>query len=145
MKKERAENRYPVVVDYGVSLQQMIEAGEYDNEVSIKNFKEERKRGKETVIIELYQVNGGPVEAEPTIRWIAEAEGFRPATLRELLAFGIKFPCEQFRYDIATVGDSVESEEFGRQFPYLFQFDTDRCFSWTPAFRDGTCFAVVRK
>lgn len=98
-------NIYPVTIDYGLSFEQMIKAGNYDwvNE----NITSELFPFVGTGIVQLdaYFVHFGKrimsFEAVPIE--IDEME-LRPVTLPELLAFGAKYPELQRRFPIAGLG-----------------------------------------
>lgn len=107
-----------IVVDYGLSLEQMIAAGKYDwsySEITAKRF----------------PLKGiGKVELEPKLFYfgremssddvIAEMdkEGFRPCTIEELLAIGEQHPELQRKFPLVALG-SVSEINGDRDVAYL--------------------------
>ncbi len=111
-------NVYPVAVDYGKSVEEMVELGRYDwsnDAITSNNFPTERS-GREKIQIELVHFSwyGGTDEVLKELNGM----GLRPAELRELLAFGEKYPEVQREFPIIALG-SVWRSPGGRRVPYL--------------------------
>jgi len=98
---ERSE--FPVVVDYDKSLDDMIQAGNYDwvcEKITAENFPYDCE-GKHGVRLEYHRFDR-VVTGEEAFE-LLDMAGFRPATLPELLAFGAAFPEEQEKHEIVTL------------------------------------------
>lgn len=99
-----AENRYPVIVDYRETLEQMIAAGQYDDvdsHINETNFPFTGK-GKKQLVIEL--VHFGRDMAIHDVSESLKARGMRPATLPELLAFGSTYLMKGRGFPIVALG-----------------------------------------
>lgn len=98
---------YPVTVDYGLSLSEMIKAGHYDyanSDITAKNFPKTEMSGKVKTNLELVHLNHSATTDEVLAHM--EAQGFRPATLPELLAFGKMYPDVQREFPVVALGSS---------------------------------------
>lgn len=87
---QQLTSAFPVVVDYGRSLKEMVAAGNYGyvhRDIVLENFpvKEKGRKIIEIVLIKFDQ----KVSSENVIKYM-DQKGFRPATLPELLALGEK-------------------------------------------------------
>lgn len=103
---------FTLQVDYSRRLNQMIQVGHYDDVDVHRN-----------VLLGQYSITGSgvvSVEArffrfdgsrtrESMVKWI-EDEGWRPACIEHLLAFGEKYPDEQRRFSITAIGSTVSFE-----------------------------------
>lgn len=112
-------NLYPVTVNYGLSLAEMITAGKYDevdDKITQNCFPVE---GEGAVDIKIQLVHfGRRTESNEAIHKL-NAGGLRPATLPELLAFGAKFP-ESCESPIAAIGSVWRRGRDHRSVPYLW-------------------------
>lgn len=84
-------NAYPVSVDYDVSIEDAVKLGRYywaSSYITSKHFPTKRT-GKADVVVELIRLDRS-VEADEVLREL-DKEGYRPAELHELLAFGEKY------------------------------------------------------
>lgn len=134
---ETKENVFRVLVDYDLSLEDAVRAGNYDwidGDINSKNFPSER-RGKENVALEL--IPGFDLTDK---RWIfAESailalkqKGYRPANLWEGLAFGVANPDEQRKFPIGVRG-SVWRNPYGHSYvPCLDGTGSQRCLLLRP-------------
>ena len=147
-RKNSFDGAYRVTVDYSRTLPEMIAAGRYDwmdSSITSERFPA-KKSGKEEIKLELVRLNKAASTGE-VLRYLEE-RGLRPATLSELLAFGVKFPEGRSKYLIAALG-SVWKDDGGNLhatflyryhakrgiFPHWYEYDWD----------DGWQFLVVRK
>lgn len=112
---------HDIIVDNGLSLQQMIEAGHYDRvdsfltpdrfplDVSVA--------GKQKLVVELVhfdrKILTGYVLGELKLK------DLRPATIAELLAFGVAFPEEQRKHPIVALGSVYEFDTWSHYVAYL--------------------------
>lgn len=112
---------YPVVVDYGLSVERAIELGHYDSvnsDINSRNFPN-RRDGTEDVVIELvilHQV----ISTENALRELDE-RGYRPANLRELLAFGQKYPDAERDFPVAALGSNWLRRYGDRFAPFIYR------------------------
>jgi hypothetical protein len=114
--------RYPIIVDYGKSVEEMVAAGQYDwedGDITSKNF---RKSGTGVVAVSTELVCLDKSISRP-MSMVAhlKANGFRPATLAELLAFGATYPETQRQFPVVALGSSRYNSEGYRFFPRLDQ------------------------
>jgi len=115
-------SKYPVAVDYGLTIEQAIGLGRYDwvNEsVARNNFPTERK-GKAELIVELIYF-GYKVSSNKALKEL-DLMGYRPAELHELLALNEKYyPEIQKEYPIVALGSIWEDWYGWRRVPALHQ------------------------
>ena len=116
-------------MDYGRSVEDGIKAGRYDYtnpHITSINFKTEKteRKGKADLVIELVRFNR-MISTDDALREL-DGRGYRPAELRELLAFGEKYPDVQRKFPIVALG-SVWRLRFGNRFvPSLSWFGSKR-------------------
>jgi hypothetical protein len=106
---------FPVVVDYGRSLDAMITEGRYafvSGDVNGVNFPFTGS-GKVEVSVTLVHLNR-MICSDVALSDIA-SRGFRPATILELLALGATYPELQQQYPIVALG-SVCNRPYGHRF-----------------------------
>lgn len=115
---------YPVSVDYGRSLGEMVGDGQYDlindNDFSAADFQLTGK-GKEEAVLYLIPLGHSVTddEAVRTLDWL----GYRPAKIEHLLAFGAKYPTKQLESPIVALG-TVLTDPLGRRYvSYLDRFE----------------------
>ena len=141
---------YNVVVDYNLSLVEMIKAGKYDwvnDGITQKHFPlQEKGLGKIGFTITLLHLNRY-ISSDEAIEKISEA-GYRPATLPELLALGESQPELQRQFPIVALGSVWQCRGGPRCVPYLWYDGSERRLDltlferdWSPHYR----FAVARK
>lgn len=95
-------------VDYGMTLEQMIAAGKYDwsnSDITAKRFPL-TGTGKVAFEPKLFHFDRS-ISSEDAIKEM-EKEGFRPAKIEELLAYGALLPEEQRKYPIIALGSVAE-------------------------------------
>jgi len=140
--------RHNVVVDYGMSLADMIDIGRYDwknNDIMTKHFPISGSGTSETEIV-LFQFNKGM----STDAVLAELDkrGFRAATLPELLALGADQPELQRQFPIIALGSVWRRPDGNRNVACLGRRDAERflLLDWYEFVWCGVCrFAAVRK
>lgn len=99
---------YSVIVDYNQSLNKMILAGKYDlvnQEITEKNFPS-KLSGSVPLNFELFHFNR-LISSESAVAEL-DKMGFRPATVRELLSFGAKYPEMQREFPVVALGEVSE-------------------------------------
>jgi hypothetical protein len=139
---------YPVAVDYGKTVEEMVSVGHYDwknNDINSKNFPA-RGKGKISVNTEFVHL-GEMVDSENELSHF-EKNGMRPATVEELLAFGATYPEIQREFPIICLGSSWIGPGGGRYVPFLLERGSERVLDlrlfvrgWGRDYR----FLVVRK
>ncbi len=150
LKKEesvRAENTFPLKVNYDLSVESLVAHGKYDwknDNITSKNFPTTRKGTAELDIILVHLDRD--VSTEEAIKELDKL-GLRPAELQELLAFGAKYPDEQRKYPIVALGSVWRSLDV-RLVPYLWSGGDRRVLylHWFVSDWHAFCrFAGVRK
>ncbi len=99
---------FVIEVDYDQPLNEAIKVGEYDemsDNIMEKNFPSTQK-GKQIVTMELVHFNRY-IESEDAVKEM-DKMGLRPATARELLAFGAKNHELQREFPIIGLGSVVQ-------------------------------------
>ncbi len=117
-KSPQSTDVIKLVVDYTRTLKQMIADGNYDwvnGNVTEENFPiaKELKGKKVEVSTKLFHFNRS-ISSKDAIAEM-DKDGFRPATLEELLALGEKHPELQRQFPIVAL-DSVWSDPDGNRF-----------------------------
>ncbi len=105
-------------IDYRMSLQQMIAAGNYDwvnGDITTQRFPHAQD-GQTEITVELIHFDR-TISSEDAIDELRH-RGLRPATIAELLAYGARFPEEQRKFPIIALG-SVAGLGGGRDVPSL--------------------------
>lgn len=111
--------KHPVTVGYGVSMAKMVKAGKYDwvnGDIIQKNFPNEGNRTAEvdTVLVHLNKA----ASTDEVLRHL-DSLGLRPATIAELLAFGVKYPEIQREFPVIALGSVWQDSGGVRRSPYL--------------------------
>lgn len=138
---------HAVEVDYGLSLKQMIEAGRYgyvNDAITPDRFLIEGG-GKQTIEIVLSHF-GEAIDSQEAIDRM-DKEGYRPATIAELLALGAQYPDLQQKFPVVALGSCAEVLGV-RRVPDLDGWSGRRGLSlgWFGSrWHDSCCFASVRK
>lgn len=142
---------YPIVVNYDLSLQEMIAAGRYGRIYQpdvINSIAPSGNQGIHEVELILVHFNQRLYSEEVLL--LLKERGLRPATFEELLAFGATYPNEQKRFRIAALGSPVWGtfNGFGGRYdPYLGTIGNTRFLAaiWTSFSRwdPETRFAAV--
>lgn len=112
---------YDIVIDYDMTLEDMVAAGNYDwgnLSINSKNFRFEQKKGKIRVRTFLVCF-GKDTKYGQVIRELNKL-GLRPGNLPELLAFGATYPEKQLEFPIVQFGTIWEvKKRRGRRGLYL--------------------------
>ena len=128
---------HTITIDPKKTLQQLVEAGKYDWKYINDEYKlPPGKKG--TVAIELVQVGHQP--NNKAVVKALNAKGYRPATIAEVLALGIKYKKLQRNKPIASAE--------GNFYVCLSEYDGKRRLSVSQddhSWLDYCCFAAVRK
>ena len=128
--KSAALATFHSIVNYDRSVALGIQAGNYNwinDYITDKNFPPEKgESGTKEISFELVHLNK-VVSSEQALQEL-ESRNLRPATLRELLAFGEKYPDEQRKYSIVALG-SVGRYWDGRGVPCLYGGGRERRLS----------------
>ena len=138
---------YPVTINYGLTLEEMIAAGRYywkNDDITAKHFPVKGEGTKE-VVTKLIHFNKY-MESDDVLREL-DQRGLRPATIEELLAFGAKYPELQRQFPIVALG-SVWRRLGYRHVPYLWGHAFERnlyLFWFESRWRGPFRFLALRK
>jgi hypothetical protein len=101
---------HELLADWGSSIADLLKEGKYDwvnDSLNDANFPAtEHDQGKEKKAMALFHFNRN-ISSEDAIAGM-KAEGYRLATVREMLVFGIKHPKLQLEFPIVALGQVVE-------------------------------------
>ena len=149
--KEFDPNNINLIIDYSRNLKQMIKAGKYawaNKEITEEHFPLlTRVRGKKIQIsAKLFYFNRS-ISSSDVISEM-EKEGYRPATLAELLALGEEYPAIQTEFPVVALGFIWSFNNSGRRVTVL-RFGGSRRgvhlywfnINWNDTFR----FLAIRK
>lgn len=137
---------YPISVP-DQSLAEAIEAGKYDwknDNITVKNFPPSANDIGEKDVV-LFHFNRD-ISSDDVIAEMDKA-GYRPATLRELLALGARYPKLQKEFPIIALGSSCHLDGY-RRVPALWCGGYGRClvlYWFAGDWLVGSRFAAVRK
>ena len=137
---------FRLMVDYGQSLEQMIDAGRYDyanNDITTKRFPI-KGEGKVEFEGRYFHFNR-TTSSKNAIAAMKEA-GWEPANIEHLLVLGEKYPDEQRKFPIIGLG-SVAKVYGNRSVPVLNKDDSERhlYLPWFDRDWSGPCrFLAVR-
>lgn len=146
--KKTVRDVYPVLVNYKMSLRDMVKAGDYDwpnADINAKNFPT-MGSGKKKVGLQLIHLNEVFSSKDALVQ--IEDKGLRPANLAELLAFGAKYPEVQRNFPIIAFGSSHIDSDGVCYVPYLRRGKSKRRLSlrWLDRDWHKYCrFLAVRK
>jgi hypothetical protein len=139
---------FPVAVNYDLSLEEAIAAGDYqavNADISAKNFSWTRT-GKADVEIVLVRFDQR-MTSENVIRELDE-EGLRAAELPELLAFGAGYPEVQRKFSVVGLGSVWRDRKGYRNVPCLYAASEGRYLDlhwWDDGWYTYSRFAALRK
>ena len=140
--------RYPMLIDYDRLVEDGIKAGKYDwknDDIMSKNFPSQ-ETGTREATVELFRY-GKDMSTDEVLAEL-DKQGYRPATLKELLAIGEKHPDLQKEFPIFALGSVWQNPSDGRGCPCLSGGGSKRrlILDWIDFRWDGRCrFAAVRK
>ncbi|MEX1997275.1 MAG: hypothetical protein WEA04_01165 [Candidatus Andersenbacteria bacterium] len=123
VKAELKTRNYPVTIDYGQSVEDMVKAGKYDyanEDIVAKNFPVE---GNGTVEFELVLVHfDRDITSGAAIKKM-EQMGLVPCKIEHLLALGAKHPeLQRQQYSIICLGSSWVYPDGVRHVPCLYGY-----------------------
>jgi hypothetical protein len=142
------------IVDYTLSLSDMIKAGKYDwvnGNITDANFPRTKGKGlavgqsAETIDAELIHFNRD-ISSDSAVAEM-DKMGYRPATIEELLAFGASNPDIQKQFPIVALGSSCVVHG-SRRVVYLHGDGSERALDlswWDDDWRGDYQFLAVRK
>lgn len=150
IRPELAFPSYLVTVNYDLSVEELVEDGEYDvidDGFCSDNFWNlEKGKAKVDIYLVTFDV---PIKSKKAIKEM-KAQGFRPATLKELLSLGVDHPKLQLGRSIIALGSTTKEPGPYSELnvPCLSKEDKERSIdlvSWRGPWRPGVRFAAVRK
>lgn len=136
-----------IIVDYGMSLEDMIKAGRYDwinSDLTVEHFP---IKGEGRVEFEAKLFSFDHIISSEDAKALIEEEGWEVAKTEHLLAFGAKNPKERWRYRIMALGSSGELLG-GRLVPSLGWGDSEGSLDllwWGNGWTSNCRFLAVRK
>jgi hypothetical protein len=136
-----------IIVDYRKSLEAMIADGCYDQvnpDITPKRFPT-TAAGTVQFETKVFHFDRN-ISSEDAVVAIKK-EGFEPAKIEHLLAFGAIYPEEQHKYPIIGLG-SVADVSGTRYAPYLYRYVAQRCLGldwWGSVWYGNFRFLAVRK
>jgi hypothetical protein len=141
-----------LAIDYSVTLAEMIAAGRYDwfkSNITAQRFPMESE-GAVAYEAMLFHFEEA-ISSEAAVKKIKTADAtnpWKPAGIEHLLAFGAKYPDEQYWYSIVTLG-YVDSVHINRSAAYLGSDSANkRCLNltwWNKVWTSRCRFLAVRK
>jgi len=148
--KQKVRETYKVVVDYGLSLAEMIKSGNYhwfNDNITAKNFPLEGN-GKQEAELVMVHLNRDATTKE-VLEYLKE-QGLEPAKIEHLLAFGTSYPDVQREFPIAGLGSVWVDADGDRSYPWLDCNDSQRELSldWNDGdfpWDDSWRFLALRK
>jgi hypothetical protein len=117
--KKAVAKTYNVMVDYSMSLADMIKAGKYDwsnDDITDKRFSFQGT-GQHEVELVMVHLNRSATTRE--VRQYMDEQGLEPAKIEHLLAFGATYPEIQREFPIIALGSSFVPVHGDRIYPYL--------------------------
>jgi hypothetical protein len=120
------QNSYPIEVDYGGSITELIHAGQYDwphADFSNAHLCSDVSESFAAVVCKLVKFDRC-VSSDQAVRGTSQV-GLRPATTIELLTFGARYPMEQLKCTIVALGSSSRKSDC-RDVPFLFAIGPKR-------------------
>lgn len=140
---------YPITVDYRLSLAEMVVAGHYhfvNPQITPENFLISGS-GQVSVDVVLTYFTKEITDSSVALLEM-EKQGFRPATIAELLTFKIKYPAQQKAYPIHALGSFWISQWERRAHACLSRDGSERYLEicwFGSALGAGCRFLAVRK
>ncbi|MBI4993860.1 hypothetical protein HZC33_02815 [Candidatus Wolfebacteria bacterium] len=121
-----ANSIFPLSVNYNRSIEDSIKVGKYDSvnsDIASEHF-QSNETGEKKVAIELFHFNKEMDTNEALVE--LDKQGYRPITLKELLALGEEHPNLQREFPIVALGSVWQSPRGGRGCTFLGRYDLDR-------------------
>jgi len=144
----KRRDTFPVAVNYDLSVEEAIQAGDYQavhSEITSKNFPSTRK-GQAELEIMLVRFDNR-MTSEGVVRELDE-EGLRAAALPEFLAFGAKYPDVQRKFSVVGLGSVWQDRKGYRNVPCLYTASEGRYLDlhwWDDGWYSYSRFAAIRK
>jgi hypothetical protein len=141
------QSLFPLVVDYDLSIEELVRRGGYDwsdGDINGKKFLIDR-HGQECVNAELVHLNEA-VSTKDALRGLAN-RNLHTANIVETLTFGLTYKDKQRKYPIVGLGSSC-TVLGDRYFPCLWSIGSERRLDlhWTDSGWHSDCrFLAIRK
>lgn len=119
LPEPKVSDIFGVEIDYHLSFEKMIEAGNYQwksREITAKNLP---ISGKGKVSLQLVVVHFNRHASNKEVLDFFAAHNLEPAKIEHLLAFGALYPAEQYSYPILALGSDWMDGVGRRQVPAL--------------------------
>jgi hypothetical protein len=144
----KPQESYPVVVNYDLSVEEAVEAGNYqavNADITHEHFswKQKGQIAAEIVLVrfEHRMTSQGVIDE-------LENEGLRPAELPEILAFGAQYPEVQRKFSVVGLGSIWQDRKGSRNVPCLYEASEGRYLDlhwWDDGWYAYSRFAALRK
>ena len=144
----KRRDMFPVEVNYDLSVEEAIQAGDYQavhSEITSKNFPGTRKSRADLEIM-LVRFDHR-MTSEGVLREL-QNEGLRAAELPELLAFGAKYPDVQRQFSVVGLGSVWRDRKGYRNVPCLYTASEGRYLDlhwWDDGWYSYSRFAAIRQ
>ena len=138
---------FPVLVNYDLSAEEAIAAGDYqavNANINSKNFSWKKKGQAE---VQIFHVKFDHRISSPDVIRELESENLRPAELPELLAFGAKFPDVQRKFSVVGMGSVWHDRKGYANVPCLYEASEGRYLDlhwWDDGWYSYSRFAAIR-
>jgi hypothetical protein len=139
---------YPLVVNYDLSVEQAIDAGNYqavNGDINSAHFSWLRRGQAE---VEIVLVRFEQRMSSPEVIRELDSEGLRAAELPEFLAFGAKYPEVQRQFSVVGLGSIWQDRKGYRNVPCLYEASEGRYLDlhwWDDGWYSYSRFAALRK
>ena len=139
---------YSVEIDYSDTFEQRLAAGRYDwknSDITEKHFP---VKGEGQIQIDLKLVHYGKSMSTEAVLAAIDAQGYRLATIEELLAFGATYPELQREFPIVALASVWQDRHGYRNVAFLDRSDDERdlrLYRLENDWDDYDRFLVVRK
>ena len=144
----KPHDTFPVTVNYDLSVEEAIAAGNYqavNAEINAKNFPSTQS-GQAALEVVLVRFENR-MKSEDVLQEL-DKDGLRAAELPELLVFGAKYPDVQRKFSIAGLGSVWQDRKHYRNVPCLYEASEGRYLDlhwWDDGWYSYTRFAAVHK
>jgi len=144
----KRRDTFPVAVNYDLSVEEAIQAGDYQavhREITSKNFPSPRKGQAE---LEIMLVRFDDRMTSEGVLGKLDEEGLRAAELPELLAFGATYPDVQRRFSVVGLGSVWRDRKGYRNVPCLYTASEGRYLDlhwWDDGWYSYSRFAALHK
>jgi hypothetical protein len=144
----KPRDTFPVTVNYDLSVEEAIQAGNYQavhSDINARNFPSTRS-GQAAMEVVLVRFENR-MRSEDVLREF-DKEGLRAAELPEFLAFGAKYPDVQRKFSVAGLGSVWGDRKGYRNVPCLYEASEGRYLDlhwWDDGWYSYTRFAALHK